>query len=115
MPRPSMYGIQQPITILNESKNEKNYVIVGHCCESWDLLTPKLYHNEIIEEVSLAEASIWDTIVFDWVWAYSSAMSMKNYNSFPEAGELMLLRNWEIKEIRKRQIPEDVWKNEILI
>ena len=115
MPRPSMYGIQQPITVINENKETKNYVVVGHCCESWDLLTPKLYNNETIEEVELAVASIWDTLVFDWVWAYSASMSMKNYNSFPEAGELMLLQNWDIKEIRKRQKSEDVWKNEILI
>jgi diaminopimelate decarboxylase len=115
MPRPSMYGIQQTIIIVNESKNQKKYVVVGHCCESWDLLTPKLYHNEMVEELELAEARIWDTIVFDGVWAYSSSMSMKHYNSFPEAGELMLLQDWEIKEIRKRQQPEDVWKNEVLI
>ena len=115
MPRPSMYGVQQPITIVNNSKNTKKYVVVGHCCESWDLLTPKLYENETIEEVGLSDANIWDVIVFDWVWAYSSAMSMKNYNSFPEAGECMLLQNGDIKTIRKRQILEDIWKNEILI
>ena len=34
MPRPSMYGIQQPIHVLNESTETKNYVVVGHCCES---------------------------------------------------------------------------------
>jgi diaminopimelate decarboxylase len=115
MPRPCMYWVQQPITVLNDSKDEQNYVVVGHCCESWDLLTPKLYHNETVEEVKLARAEIWDRIVFDWVWAYSSAMSMKNYNSFPEAWELMLMQNWDIKEIRKRQAAEDLWKNEILV
>ena len=115
MPRPSMYGVQQPMTIVNESKNQKKYVVVGHCCESWDLLTPKLYHNETVEEIELSEANIWDAIVFDWVWAYSSAMGIKHYNSFPEAAELMLLQDWEIKEIRKRQQSEDVWKNEVLI
>ena len=115
MPRPSMYGIQQPIHIINESKDTKKYVVVGHCCESWDLLTSKLYHNEEIEERELPNASIWDIIVFDGIWAYSSAMSMKNYNSFPEAGECMLLENWEVKTIRLRQELEDIWKNEILI
>lgn len=115
MPRPSMYGVQQPITVVNENTTQKKYVVVGHCCESWDLLTPKLYHNETVEEIELSEANIWDPIVFDGVWAYSSAMSVKHYNSFPEAAELMLLQNWEIKEIRKRQQSEDVWKNEVLI
>lgn len=115
MPRPCMYGIQQPITIVNDVSERGNYVVVWHCCESGDLLTPKLYHNETVEEVELAKAHIWDSIVIDGVGAYSSSMSMKNYNSFPEAAELMLLRNGDVKEIRKRQQPEDVWGNEILL
>jgi len=40
---------------------------------------------------------------------------MKNYNSFPEAAELMIRKNGEIVEIRKRQEPSDIWKNEIEI
>jgi diaminopimelate decarboxylase len=38
---------------------------------------------------------------------------MKNYNSFPEAAELLLRENGEIVEIRKREVPQDVWRNEI--
>jgi hypothetical protein len=40
-------------------------------------------------------------------------MSMKNYNSFPEAGELLLKNDGKIVEIRKRQDLNDIWKNEI--
>jgi len=113
MPRVSMYGVQQPIHILNDSETQSEYVVIGHCCESWDLLTPKLYHNESVEPVLLNDPQIGDTIVFEWTWAYNSSMSMKNYNSFPEAGELLLKNNWKIFEIRKRQNLEDIWKNEI--
>lgn len=113
MPRVPMYWVQQPITVLNDSKENKNYVVVWHCCESWDILTSKLYDQEVIETVSLPEVKSWDLMVIDWTWAYNSSMSMKNYNSFPEVGEVMIMENWEIKEIRKRQNLEDIWKNEI--
>jgi diaminopimelate decarboxylase len=113
MPRVSMYGVQQPIHILNNAKTQSEYVVIWHCCESWDLLTPKLYHNESVEPVLLNDPQIGDTIIFEWTWAYNASMSMKNYNSFPEAGELLLKNNWEIVEIRKRQKLEDIWKNEI--
>ncbi len=124
MPRVPMYWVQQPITILPhpnpllseerelEQKKEK-YVVVGHCCESWDVLTCKLYNQEEIEERELNKASIWDTIVVEGVWAYNSSMSMKNYNSFPEAGELLIRSSGKIVEIRKRQKLEDIWRNEV--
>jgi len=115
MPRVPMYWVQQPITVINDSENNKNYVVVWHCCESGDILTSKLYDQEIIETISLPEVSSWDLMVIDWTWAYNASMSMKNYNSFPEAGEIMIMNDWEIKEIRKRQNLEDIWKNEIEI
>lgn len=113
MPRVTMYWVQQPITIINDSTEKEDYVVVWHCCESGDILTTKLYDQEILEPVSLNKASVGDLIVFDGTWAYNSSMSMKNYNSFPEAGELMIRTTWEIVEIRKREKPEDVWRNEI--
>jgi diaminopimelate decarboxylase len=43
--RPSLYGAQHPIiTIPNKSSkatsSTTSYVVVGHCCESGDILTP---------------------------------------------------------------------------
>lgn len=113
MPRISMYGVQQPIHILNNAITQSQYVVIWHCCESGDLLTPKLYHNESVEPVLLNDPQIGDTIVFEWTWGYNASMSMKNYNSFPEAGELLVRKSWEVVEIRKRQKLEDIWKNEI--
>ena len=113
MPRVSMYWVQQPITVINDSKESEDYVVVWHCCESGDILTCKLYDQDVLEPSKLPKVSIWDTLVIEWTWAYNSSMSMKNYNSFPESGEVMIMSNNEIKEIRKRQIPEDIWKNEI--
>ena len=119
MPRVSMYWVQEPIYVFNKdtsnfiSKDKEKYVVVWHCCESWDILTSKLYEQEIIESRRLNKASIWDLVIIDWVWAYNSSMSMKNYNSFPESAELLLRKNGEIAEIRKRQELKDIWRNEI--
>ncbi len=113
MPRVTMYWVQQPIIVLNDKKETKKYVVVGHCCESGDILTSKLYDQEEIEPVMLKQVSIWDTIVFEWTWAYNSSMSMKNYNSFPEVWELLLRMDGSIVEIRKRAKDEEVWRNEI--
>jgi diaminopimelate decarboxylase len=115
MPRVPMYWVQEPIYIMNNSETKKDYIMIGHCCESWDLLTCKLYEQETLENRKLNLASIWDLVVIDWVWAYNSSMSMKNYNSFPESWELMIKNNWEVVEIRKRQKVEEIWRNEISI
>ncbi len=115
MPRVPMYGVQEPIYILNNSESKTDYVVIGHCCESWDLLTCKLYEQEEIETRSLNTACVWDLMVVDGVGAYNASMSMKNYNSFPEAGELMLRTDWSIVEIRKRQQLEEIYKNEISV
>lgn len=113
MPRVPMYGVQQPIIVLNDSKEIQEYVVVGHCCESGDILTSKLYDSETIEPITLPKVNIWDTIVVEGTGAYNASMSMKNYNSYPEAGELLLRENGEIVEIRKRQTLEDIWRNEV--
>lgn len=126
MPRVAMYGVQEPLFVIpaltptplqerEQTMEYEDYVVVGHCCESSDILTCKLYDAEVIEPRKLLQAHIGDTIVVDGVGAYNSAMSMKNYNSFPESGELLIRENGEIIEIRRRQHVEDIWKNEISV
>lgn len=115
MPRVAMYGVQEPIYILNDADTKTDYVVIGHCCESGDLLTCKLYEAEEIEPRALNTASAGDLMVVDGVGAYNASMSMKNYNSFPEAGELMLRTDGSLVEIRKRQTLEQVYQNEISV
>lgn len=38
--RTCMYGAQHPIAVVTDQKAEQDYVVVGHNCESADLLTP---------------------------------------------------------------------------
>ena len=117
MPRVAMYGVQEPIFVVparpvSQENGLVHYAVVGHCCESSDLLTCKLYEAEIIETRELPEAHIGDYLVVDGVGAYNAGMAIKNYNSFPESGELLLRENGEIVEIRKRESVEEIWRNE---
>lgn len=88
--RPSLYGAQHPIVVVNELPEEHNkYVVVGHCCESGDILTPQPNDPEAIDERLLQRADIGDLLVIEGVGAYCAYMSAQNYNSFPLVLEVM--------------------------
>jgi len=116
--RPSLYGAIHPLTIFPASGDSndvgdesESVVVVGHCCESGDLMTPKEGEPEAIGERELRKAEIGDIIVMDGSGAYCAGMSTKNYNSFPEAPEV-LVDDEEVHLIRARQPLEDIWANE---
>ena len=95
--RPSLYGAIHPVTILPGTGNEEDLgteteeaVIVGHCCESGDLMTPLPGEPESLGTRVVRKAAIGDYCVIDGSGAYCSGMSTKNYNSFPEAGEVLV-------------------------
>ena len=119
--RPSLYGAIHPITIFPQSgksedvgTDKESVVVVGHCCESGDLMTPQPGEPEKLGERLLRKAEIGDILVIDGSGAYCSGMSSKNYNSFPEAPEVLLDENNEVHLIRKRQTLEQIWQNEVL-
>ncbi len=111
--RPTMYGAQHPIEVFSDSVEKEEYVVVGHCCESGDLLTPAPDNGEAISPRTLNKAAIGDILIIGGVGAYCAGMSAKHYNSFPEAAEVMLLKDGSFKLIRKRQRIEQVFENEI--
>lgn len=113
--RPSIYGAQHPISLLQSSKKSevKDYVIVGHCCESGDILTPAAGDPELLATRALPLAEIGDYCVIDGTGAYASAMTPKHYNSYPEAAEVILDLNNAPKLIRRRQKLEEIWANEV--
>ena len=115
--RPSIYGAQHPIFILQADSNDQScdYMIAGHCCESGDILTPALGDPELLATRTLPLAQIGDLCVIDGAGAYCSAMSTKNYNSYPEAAEVMLDEAKVPHLIRKRQDPAALWANELPI
>ncbi len=111
--RPAMYGAQHPITILNDAKEEEEVVVAGHSCESADLLTVKPDDPESPQPRRLPKASIGDLAIIDGAGAYCSGMSTKNYNSFPEAAELLLTLDGGLRLIRSRQSLEEMVAREL--
>ena len=115
--RPSIYGAQHPIAILQSkgSQSTREYVVVGHCCESGDILTPAPGDPELLAPRTLAETSIGDFCVIDGAGAYASSMATKHYNSYPECAEVIIDRGGDAYLIRKRQVREEIWANEVSV
>merc|ERR1712127_797346 len=117
--RPSLYGAIHPMTILPGSgetsdvgDESESVVVVGHCCESGDLMTPLPGEPESLGEREMRKATIGDIIVMDGSGAYCAGMSTKNYNSFPEAPEVLVGDDGTAHLIRARQPVEQIWANE---
>jgi diaminopimelate decarboxylase len=115
--RPSMYGMQHPIEVVPaeaEERSRMEYVVVGHCCESSDVLTPAPGNPEGLQTRFLTEARVGDAVVIGGAGAYCSGMAAKNYNSFPEAVEVMISTDGSVEVIRKRQTLDQVVQNEVM-
>jgi diaminopimelate decarboxylase len=120
--RPSLYGAVHPITVLpgtgksdDIGDESESVVVVGHCCESGDLMSPQEGDPEALGERMLRKAEIGDLLIMDGSGAYCSGMSTKNYNSFPEAPEVLVNEKQnKVHLIRKRQAVEQIWANEVV-
>ncbi len=114
--RPALYGAQHPLDVVahgrGRSEDERDYVVVGHCCESGDILTPAPGDPEGLAPRRLPRAEIGDTLVIGGAGAYASGLASKNYNSFPEAAEVLIDREGEPRLIRERQSLEQLLQNE---
>jgi diaminopimelate decarboxylase len=115
--RPSMYGAQHPIRVVahgrEPSSDEAEYMVVGHCCESGDILTPAPGDPEGLAPRRMSRAKIGDSLVIEGAGAYASGMAAKNYNAFPEAAEVLIDRSGTPQLIRRRQTLEQALQNEI--
>jgi len=65
------------------------------------------------QERTLARASPGDLVVVEGSGAYCAGMSAKNYNSYPEAPEVLLDGAKVLRVVRRRQPPEQVYQNEV--
>jgi len=115
--RPSLYGAQHPITIVpqlpDETRKTRNYVVVGHCCESGDILTPAAGNPETVATRELTEARVGDFAVVDFTGAYCAGMPGAGYNSFPAAPEVLIRQGGTLQLIRQRQTLKQLVENEI--
>merc|ERR1719379_2691335 len=107
--RPSLYAAQHPIAIYPQSpRGVVDQVIVGHCCESGDLLTPTPDDAGELLPRPFPDARQGDLVAIGGAGAYCSTMAASNYNSFPIAAETLVRTDGAIEVIRSRQIGNDV-------
>jgi diaminopimelate decarboxylase len=116
--RPTLYGVQHPLMVVSREPAEgdpepEKVIVVGHNCESSDILTPRLGNAEEAESIELPKAQIGDYLIVGAAGAYVSAMSFANYNSFPRTPEILIQENGEIRLIRKAESLEMMTQNEI--
>jgi diaminopimelate decarboxylase len=111
--RPSLYGAQHPIDVLAGGLEQAAVVFVGPCCESGDILTPAPGDPEALMPRWVPRPQIGDLVVVGGAGAYCAGMATINYNSYPQAPEVMLAPDGTLTLLRRRQTPEQVWQNEV--
>ena len=111
--RPSLYGAQHPIHVLAQGREEADVVFVGPCCESGDILTPAPGDPEALAPRRVPHPEIGDLVIVGGAGAYCAAMSTINYNSYPQAPEVMLEPDGTLRLLRRRQDLDQVWGNEV--
>ncbi|HJV57536.1 MAG TPA: diaminopimelate decarboxylase [Methylomirabilota bacterium] len=110
--RPSLYGAQHPIDVLARGREQAAVVFVGPCCESGDILTPAPGDPEALAPRWVPRPQIGDLVVVGGAGAYCAGMATINYNSYPQAPEVML-DGGALILLRRRQVPEQIWQNEV--
>lgn len=88
--RPSMYGAQHEIQILTDTPETQEYVVVGHNCETGDILTPATGDPEGIEPREMRKADIGNVAVVYDCGAYCRTFAVKGYNSYPSTKEILV-------------------------
>ena len=111
--RPSLYGAQHPIDVLARDRETAAVVFVGPCCESGDILTPAPGDPEELAPRWVPRPRIGDLVIVGGAGAYCSAMSTLNYNSYPQAPEVMFERDGSLRLVRRRQSLEQMLQNEV--
>ncbi len=121
--RPLLYGSCHPFFIISqkgellssEFMTDKlsrctEKVIVGTCCESGD--SQSLDETGHIIPRKMADCEVCDYVIVGGAGAYTSSMSLFNYNSHVQIAEILLKSDGTAKIIRKRQTLEQILVNE---
>ena len=90
--RPALYGAQHPLHIIGAKTTQplQPYIVVGHNCESGDILTPAKGDPESIQPRLLPPATIGDLCVIGGAGAYCASMRAVGYNAFAPAKEIVI-------------------------
>jgi diaminopimelate decarboxylase len=111
--RPSFYGAQHPIDVLATGRDPAQVVFVGPCCESGDILTPAPGDPESLGPRWVPRPRVGDLVIVGGAGAYCAAMSTINYNSYPQAPEVMRDPDGTLRLIRRRQTLDQILDNEL--
>ena len=111
--RPALYGAQHPIDVLATGRPSADVVFVGPCCESGDILTPAPGDPEALGPRSVPRPAIGDLVIVGGAGAYCAGMAMINYNSYPQAPEVLLEPDGSLRLLRRRQTLDQVLTNEL--
>lgn len=114
--RPSLYGAQHPLVVVGRESDPdetEEVILVGHCCESGDILTPAPGDAEALQPRMVSKGHIDDYVVIEGVGAYCSSMCTRGYNSFPMSPELLRTQDGSFQLIRRRQEMSVQWADEV--
>jgi diaminopimelate decarboxylase len=116
--RPGFYGSLHPLVSIPAQgelrTTAREYLVTGHTCIAGDMLTVAVRDPETPVPQLIAETEVGDLLVVERAGGYCSSMNMKNFNSFPEAPEVLHRRDGSFEVIRKRQTLEQMIQNERL-
>jgi diaminopimelate decarboxylase len=114
--RPSYYGAAHPMVAVSRDGEllDEGPVscVAGHCCIAGDILTTEPGDVETLRPVRLGRVSPGDYLVIERAGGYCSSMSMKNFNSYPEAPEILRRQDGSFTIIRERQSIDQIVANE---
>jgi diaminopimelate decarboxylase len=114
--RPSYYGAPHPLVSVPETGEARNeveeYCVAGHCCIAGDVLTTRVGDVEHLAPVVLPRTEPGDYLVIERAGGYCAAMALKNFNSYPEAPEVLRRKSGAFEVIRAPQTFEQLVANE---
>lgn len=116
--RPGFYGALHPLVVVPNNRNEteeNEYLVYGHCCILGDCLTVEPGNPDQTKPMMLTKALPDDLLVVERAGGYSASMNMKNFNSFPEAPEVLIDNLGYDYLIKKRQTIDQIIQNEMLV
>jgi diaminopimelate decarboxylase len=111
--RPSLYGAQHPIAVVAPDRPAARVVFVGPCCESGDVLTPAPGDPEALAPREVPRPEIGDLVLVGGAGAYCAGMSTHNYNSYPDAPEVLREGEGRLHLVRRRQTLDQLLANEV--
>jgi len=112
--RPSYYGSAHPLVAIGRDgtvpPEGPPSCVAGHCCIAGDMLT--LVPDDKHQAVRLGQVRPGDHIVVERSGGYCASMAMKNFNSYPEAPEVLRRTDGSYSLIRASQTIDQLVANE---